>query len=114
MSRLPGEEARAAVGYFHNHRDRMRYAEFRRQGLCVSSGVVESGCKQVVGHRLKRGGMHWAAAGGNAIIALKCCLLSNRFEDFWARRAQKAQYLVGLYTTTGPAPEPRDKTKKCA
>ena len=114
LRRLPGEDARAAVGYFHHHRHRMRYAEFRRQGLCVSSGVVESGCKQVVGNRLKRGGMHWTVDGGNAIIALKCCLLSNRFEDFWARRAQKTQYLVGLYTTTSPAPEPRDKTKKCA
>ena len=91
---LPGEDARAAVGYFHNHRHRMRYAEFRQQGLCVSSGVVESGCKQVVGHRLKRGGMHWTVDGGNAIIALKCCLLSNRFEDFWARRARPATDLI--------------------
>ena len=114
LRRRSGEEAHAAVGYFQNNRHRMRYARFRRQGLCVSSGVVESGCKQVVGNRLKRGGMHWTGDGGNAIIALKCCLLSHRFEDFWARRAQKTQYLVGLYTTTSPAPEPRDKTKKCA
>ena len=114
LRRLPGEEAQAAVGYFQNNRKRMRYAEFRRQGLGVFSGVVESGCKQVVGNRLKRGGMHWTVDGGNAIIALKCCLLSNRFEDFWARRAQKARHLVGLYTTTGPTLETLAKTKKCA
>ncbi|MCY4611446.1 MAG: hypothetical protein OXC38_07105, partial [Gammaproteobacteria bacterium] len=103
----------AAVGYVQNNRDRMRYAEFRRQGLCVSSGVVESGCKQVVGHRLKRGGMHWTVTGGNAIIALKCCILSNRFEDFWARRARPATDLIedslsdGNAKSTGLKPKSR-------
>ena len=65
----------------------MRYPQFRRQGLSISSGVVESGCKRIVGDRLKRGGMHWTVDGANAIIALKCCLLSGRFEDFWDQRA---------------------------
>ena len=58
-------------------------------GLCVSSGVVEAGCKQI-GDRLKRAGMRWTVAGANAIIALRCCILSGRFEDFWERRAAKA------------------------
>ena len=111
LRRLPGEDARAAVGYFHNHRHRMRYAEFRRQGLCVSSGVVESGCKQVVGNRLKRGGMHWTVDGGNAIIALKCCLLSNRFEDFWAHRARPEPDLIEDSLSDGNAQSTRLKPK---
>ena len=61
--------------------------EFRAQGLCVSSGVVEAGCKVAIGTRLKRPGMHWTAAGADAIIALRCCKLSGRFEDFWERRS---------------------------
>ena len=81
-------EARRCWEYVVRHRARMRYPVFRAQGLCVSSGVVEAGCKVAIGTRLKRAGMHWTVAGADAIIALRCCLLSGRFEDFWERRAQ--------------------------
>ena len=84
------EQAVQCIGYLNNNRQRMTYAKFRSQGLCVSSGVVESGCKRVVCSRLKRGGMHWTVAGANAIIALRCNLLSGRFEDFWEHRAHAA------------------------
>ena len=59
------------------------------QGLCTSTGVVEAGCKVAIGTRCKRAGMHWTVAGANAIIALRCCKLSGRFEEFWERRAQR-------------------------
>jgi hypothetical protein len=68
------------------HRHRMRYPKFRAQGLCTSSGVVEAGCKVSIGTRLKRTGMHWTVKGANAIIALRCCHLSGRSQDFWERR----------------------------
>ncbi len=67
----------------------MNYPWFRAQGLCTSTGVVESGCKRVVGTRLKCAGMHWTVRGANAIIALRACRLSNRFEDFWDRRRRQ-------------------------
>ena len=82
-------EARKCIHYVFGNRHRMRYPQFRARGLCISSGVVEAGCKQI-GARLKRAGMRWTIAGGNAIIALRCCLLSGRFEDFWERRAANA------------------------
>ena len=82
------EAARKCIDYIANNRDRMRYAQFRAQGLCTSTGVVEAGCKTVIGVRCKRAGMHWTVAGADAIIALRCSLLSGRFEDFWERRAQ--------------------------
>ena len=81
------DEARKCVDYVTTNRQRMRYPEFRAQGLCVSSGVVEAGCKTAIGVRLKRAGMHWTVAGADAIIALRCCVLSGRYEDFWERRA---------------------------
>jgi hypothetical protein len=84
------EEARKCLDYVTGNRHRMRYPEFRAQGLCVSSGVVEAGCKVVVGTRLKRAGMHWTVSGADAIIALRCCLLSGRFEDFWEQRSAAA------------------------
>lgn len=84
-------EARTCLDYITNNRSRMRYPEFRAQGLCVSSGVVEAGCKVVVGTRLKRAGMHWTLAGADAIIALRCCQLSGRFDAFWERRSRAAR-----------------------
>ena len=73
--------------YLAKNRSRMRYPEFRAQGLCVGSGVVESGCKTVVGARLKQAGMHWTVSGANAILALRCCVLSGGYEDYRAQRA---------------------------
>lgn len=81
------EAARTCIGYVAENRHRMRYAEFRAAGLCTSTGVVEAGCKVAIGTRCKRTGMHWTVAGADAIIALRCCQLSGRFEDFWERRS---------------------------
>jgi len=79
------EATKCALYIFHN-RARMRYPKFRAQGFCTSTGVLEAGCKVAIGTRLKRTGMHWTVAGANAIIALRCCKLSGRYEDFWERR----------------------------
>lgn len=69
----------------------MRYPKFHQQGFCTSTGVVESGCKVVIGTRLKRSGMRWRVKGANAIIALRCSKFSGRFEGFWERRAERKQ-----------------------
>jgi hypothetical protein len=82
------EATKCAMYIFHN-RARMRYPKFHAQGLCTSTGVLEAGCKVVVGTRLKRAGMHWTVNGANAIIALRCSKLSGRFEDFWERRTDR-------------------------
>ena len=82
------ETIRKTAAYFQRNAERMRYPEFRRQHLFVGSGVIEAGCKTVIGSRLKQSGMFWSVRGANAIIALRCCRLSGRFEDYWeARRA---------------------------
>jgi len=81
------EEVQTEMEYFRGHAERMRYAEFRSQGLFVGSGVVEAGCKTIFGQRLKLSGMHWTVRGANAIIALRCCQLSARWEEFWESRA---------------------------
>jgi hypothetical protein len=82
------ETIRKTAAYFQRNAQRMRYPEFRRQHLFVGSGVIEAGCKTVIGSRLKQSGMFWTVRGANAIIALRCSRLSGRFEDYWeARRA---------------------------
>jgi hypothetical protein len=84
------DQARQCAKYIDRNRHRMDYPSFHEQGLCTSSGVVEAGCKVVVGTRLKRAGMHWSLPGANAILALRACRLSGRFEDFWERRSLPA------------------------
>jgi hypothetical protein len=82
------EKIRTEADYFERNSARMRYPTFRRMHLFVGSGVIEAGCKTVVGSRLKQSGMFWTVRGANAIVALRCCHLNNRFEDYWeARRA---------------------------
>ena len=78
-------DIRAEAAYFNANKERMRYPKFRKQGLFVGSGVIEAGCKTVLG-RLKRSGMFWTVRGANAIIALRCCQLSREFENYWAAR----------------------------
>lgn len=74
------------LGYFETNKTRMQYSDFRDQGLFVGSGVVEAGCKTVIGQRLKQSGMEWSLRGANAIIALRCNIKSGRFEDYWEDR----------------------------
>lgn len=75
------------IGYFEKNKERMRYADFRKRDLFVGSGVLEAGCRTAIGQRLKQSGMHWTVRGANSIIALRCSILSNRWEDFWEYRA---------------------------
>ena len=81
---------RIEADYFERNRERMRYPKFRKQGLFFGSGVIEAGCRTVIGSRLKQSGMFWTVRGANAIIALRCTRLSGKFEDYWACRSSLA------------------------
>jgi hypothetical protein len=77
---------RIEADYFERNAERMRYPKFRCQHLFVGSGVIEAGCKTVIGSRLKQSGMFWTVRGANAIVALRCCQLNGRFDDYWETR----------------------------
>ncbi|MGA3026600.1 MAG: integrase [Bryobacteraceae bacterium] len=81
------EEIRTQAEYFNKNAERMRYPRFRDQHLFVGSGVIEAGCKTVIGARLKQSGMFWTVRGANAILALRCCHMNGEFEDYWESRA---------------------------
>jgi hypothetical protein len=80
------DECLRILNYFANNKDMMNYGKYIKEGLFVGSGVVEAGCKTVIGKRLKNSGMFWSTKGGNAIIALRCVKYSGRFEQFWESR----------------------------
>ncbi len=62
---------------FRSNRPRMDYKRFRAEGLFIGSGVIEAGCKRIVGQRLKNSAMHWTVPGAAAIVALRCASLSD-------------------------------------
>lgn len=64
----------------------MRYATFRAAGYFIGSGVVEAGCRTVVGQRLKQSGMFWSSGGAQNVLALRSAILSNRFDAYWDQR----------------------------
>ncbi|MDE0531114.1 MAG: hypothetical protein OXI01_06650 [Albidovulum sp.] len=82
----------ACIDYFETNLERMRYAEFRRLGLQIGSGVVEGGFKSVVGLRMKRPGSRRTARGGNRVLSIKCCILNGAWVDFldWRRGKELA------------------------
>jgi hypothetical protein len=62
----------------------MRYKWFRSRGLFTGSGMVESGCKAVIGQRLKLSGMRWTIAGADAITTLRCQQASRPEDQIWS------------------------------
>ena len=77
------KELIGAAKYFGGHKDRMRYDKYRKKKLPIGSGTIESACKNVIGSRLKGGGMTWSPSGANGMLHIRCSLESGRFyEDF--------------------------------
>lgn len=74
-----------ALPYFTTNAQRMRYGYFRKLGLFVGSGVVEAGCKAVVGQRLKLSGMRWNIPGATGILTLRCHQASSRWDQIWTQ-----------------------------
>jgi len=80
------EAVEEQLGYFVNNVERMKYRTFRQQGFFIGSGVIEAGCKTVIGSRCKQSGMFWGEAGAENILALRCVHASRRLETFWTAR----------------------------
>jgi len=74
------------LGYFVNNVQRMQYGTFRRQGFFIGSGVIEAGCKTVIGSRCKQSGMFWGEPGAENVLALRCIHTSRRLDEFWKHR----------------------------
>ena len=80
------QAAEDQLAYFVHNVPRMKYRTFRRDGLFIGSGVIEAGCKTVIGSRCKQSGMFWGKPGAENILALRCINASRRLEAFWKDR----------------------------
>jgi hypothetical protein len=72
--------------YFVENVQRMQYGTFRSKGYFIGSGVVEAGCKTVIGARCKQSGMFWGEEGAENILAFRCINASRRLDAFWKER----------------------------
>jgi hypothetical protein len=88
------KSAKKQIAYFERNRSKMLYQTFRTAGYFIGSGVVEAGCKTVVGQRLKQSGMLWSCKGASHLLAVRCALLSGWFEGFWKHYNRAAQGLA--------------------
>lgn len=78
----PSETAQGEMDYLERNRTRMDYLRYRQEGWFIGSGVVEAGCKRVIGQRLKQSGMFWTQPGAIAVASLRCALLSAGGWDY--------------------------------
>jgi len=68
--------------YFHTHKRRMRYQEFREDGYPIGSGTVESGIKQFKS-RLTGSGMRWSRNGAERMLTVRGSVMANTFDALW-------------------------------
>ena len=80
------EAVEKELGYFIRNVERMQYGTFRSRGFFIGSGVIEAGCKTIIGARCKQSGMFWGVPGAQNILALRCVSASRRLDVFWKAR----------------------------
>ena len=90
------KDMRKALKYFRDNVDRMHYDEYIRDGLFIGSGPVESGCKTVLGARLKQSGMFWSLRGAKGMIPLRTLEKSGRLEEFFNYRLRNLRQVVSI------------------
>ena len=71
----------SAMSYFSSNIERMNYGVFAANGIFVGSGVIEAGCKVIVGNRMKHAGMHWVKDHAEKMIALRCKIRNGEYLD---------------------------------
>ncbi len=75
------DPVQAVITYIENHKERMNYAQARKNGLPIGSGNVEATCKSLVQVRMKRAGSRWKEQSGDDIMQLRALALSARWND---------------------------------
>ncbi len=87
----PGKILARALNYIRENQSRMNYPEYRRQGLPITTCLVESTIKQL-NHRVKGTEKHWSKPGVSAILQLRgdCLSSIHTLDEFWTRREAAA------------------------
>ena len=89
LGRSKKKKVAQALHYFEHNVDRMQYGTYRQLGYFIGSGVVEAGCKTIIGSRCKQSGMFWSRPGAEGVLALRCIRASRQWDNFWKKRANE-------------------------
>ena len=83
----------------------MLYGTYRALGFFYGSGVVEAGCKTVIGGRCKGSGMLWSQPGATHVLDLRCSLFGNQFDQVWDRLNQNDYLRLRILENPEEAPK---------
>jgi hypothetical protein len=72
--------------YLEKHADHLAYPSYLRQGYPISSGPMESFCKQL-GQRLKGPGMRWSCVHVTPMATLVSLWANGQWDRYWQRAA---------------------------
>ena len=79
--------AKQSLTYYRNNLERMRYDQFRASGLLIGSGIIESGCKQIVTQRLKLPGAQWNLDGAILTAKARTAWMSGEWQKLVSARS---------------------------
>lgn len=99
---------RQAYNYLRTRTKHMQYAQFRRLGLPIGSGITEAACKTVFTQRLKLSGMRWSGPGAQTILNLRVLLLSGLWDDVYAATVNSDNDTL-IHTPETPTRRPLQK-----
>lgn len=78
-SKKSKEEQRKLINYYTKNKERMQYGSFRKKGLLVGSGPIESANRTVIQKRMKLSGQRWTIEGGQNILDLRIAHLNGNW-----------------------------------
>jgi hypothetical protein len=76
---------RTQVKYFVERKDRMRYKAFRRRGIPLGSGAVESAIRRVINLRLKGPSIFWRGPNAERMLHLRAYFKAGRWDEVMLR-----------------------------
>ena len=87
----PRQVVNKTLTYLGNHQQKMKYDAYRKEGLPITSSLMESAVKQI-NQRVKGSEKFWSQAGSEAVLQLRADQLSDGdpLAVFWQRRQAAA------------------------
>jgi hypothetical protein len=87
----PRQVVSKTLTYLGNHQGKMKYDAYRKDGLPITSSLMESAVKQI-NQRVKGTEKFWSEAGSEAVLQLRADQLSDGepLAAFWQRRQAAA------------------------
>lgn len=88
--------AKREIEYLRSNAKRMMYATFKSKDYFIGSGVVEAGCKTVVGKRTKQSGMFWKVDGAQNILDIRTAVIGDTYDGYWEHRHREAKLKLAV------------------